>query len=664
MEFVEGRPIDQYCDAQRLDLAGRLRLFAQVCEGVAFAHRNLVLHRDLKPANILVTTGGHAKVVDFGTATLLQPDRLSTISRAPLTPAYASPEQLTGRAVGTASDQYSLGLVLYELVAGAPAFGERTSLMASVERAMAGAQPASAHTTVTPAAAAARQTSMVRLKRQLAGDLGTIVRKALAPDPLARYFSVQHLADDLERWSEGEPILGRTPSMAYRTSRFVHRHWVAVSIAATLLVGLVAATAASVQQAALARRQATIARAESGKAQQLNRFLTQMLSSANPQWSNANAARAGSITVRELLDGASQLVAAELGASPDVEAEMQRTIGITYVGLGATDDGERHLSRALTLYRAQDDARGIAITQNSRGLGLIRGGHFPEAEAALREAAAYVQSLGEDEDHELRMTVASDLALSLTSQQPGHPEALTLMRNAIVAADRHAVNPGGIAVLVQNLGLQLTIAGQLDEAEVRLRDALRRMDALSTPPPERNAVLRSLSELMRTIENYPEAERFGAAAVAGAARDYPANHVVQPAFKGTLGRALVGTGQLDRARAVLLDALADFRRFRPETHPDLTGVRLGLGAVYRMQGHLRDSERILRDARAVMLANPGNKSMSAGTAGELGLTVRALGRRAEAQALLAESHAGFKAVLGDAHPYTRRALARLQGAAN
>jgi tetratricopeptide (TPR) repeat protein/predicted Ser/Thr protein kinase len=662
MEYVDGQPIDRYCDERRLDLAARLRLFAEACAGVSFAHRTLVLHRDLKPSNILVTADGHAKIVDFGTATLLQPDRDSTVSRAPLTPAYASPEQLTGQAMGTASDQYSLGLVLYELLTGAVAFGERRSLMASVERAMAGTAPAAAHTTITAAAAETRQISPARLRRQLAGDLGTIVGKALAPDPLARYASVQHLADDLTRWAEGEPILGRAPSFAYRTARFVQRHWMATAIVAALLAGLVGATVVSFQQAAVARRQAAIATTESGKARQLNRFLTQMLSSANPQWSNANAARAGSITVRDVLDGAGQLVASELGASPEVEAEMRRTIGTTYVGLGATDDAERHLVRALELFRAQGDAYGVAITQNSRGLGLVRAGHFTEAEAALREAQAYVRSRGDAADPELRLTVASDLALALTSQRPGHPEALMLMREAIDVADRQGVNRAGTAVVLQNLGLQLTIAGQLDDAETALREALRRMDALPAPPPERNAVLRSLSELMRTVENYPEAERFGAAAVAGAARDFPADNVVQPAYRTTWGRALAGTGQLDRARAVLLDALADFRRFRPDTHTDLAGVRLGLGTVYRMQGQLRESERILRAARAVMLANPRQQSMSAGTAGELGLTLRASGNRSEADALLAESHAGFKALLGDAHPYTRRALARLNGA--
>ena len=206
MEFVDGVPLDRACDARRLDVAARLQLFAQVCEGVAFAHRNLALHRDLKPSNILVTSDGHVKVVDFGTATLLQPDRLATTSRAPLTPAYASPEQLMGGAVGTASDQYSLGLVLFELLTGAPAFGERTSLMAAVERALARTTTAAPHAVVTDAAAQARQTSLAKLRRTLSGDLATILGKALAHDPAARYASVQHLAEDLARWTAGEPF--------------------------------------------------------------------------------------------------------------------------------------------------------------------------------------------------------------------------------------------------------------------------------------------------------------------------------------------------------------------------------------------------------------------------------------------------------------------------
>ncbi len=667
MEYVDGQPIDHYCDAQQLDLDGRLRLFAEVCEGVAYAHRNLVLHRDLKPSNMLVTADGHVKVVDFGSATLLAPDRLSTVSKAPLTPAFASPEQLMGQAVGTASDQYSLGLVLYELLTGTPPFAGRTSLMAAVERALARTTTTAPHTVVTAAAAAARRTTLARLRRVLSGDLSTIVAKTLAHDPAARYASVQHVADDLALWAKGEPILGRTPSLGYHASRFVRRHWVATAIAATLALALLGATVVSFQQAAIARAQTAVAQAEStkaktesDKARQLNRFLTRMLSSADPTWTNPNATRSGSITVRQVLDEASQLVQTELGGNPSVEAEMQRTIAATYIGLGASDAGERHLDRALELYRRLGDAYGIAVVAHSKGTILNQRGRPSEAEAHLREAFAYARSRDEHDDPEFRFGVAADLALALTTQRPADLEALALLRESIALADRIGLNPGGTAVALQNLGLQLLVGGQLKESEATLRDAVRRLEALPSPPPNRFAGMRNLSELMRTVGNYPEAVRFGAAAAEGAAREYPADHVYQPSFKTTWGRALVANGDVERGRLVLLDALEDFRRFRPDNHPELSGTRLGLGMAYRLQGRLRESERYLREARASVAAT-SMLSVMASIAGELGMTLRASGRTTEANALLNESYTSFKTRLGDAHPYTIQALARLRG---
>ena len=184
----------------------RVRLFLQVCAGLSYAHARRVVHRDLKPSNILVTAEGHAKVVDFGTAALLEPGRVSTESRAPLTPAYASPEQLTGAPVGPAADQYSLGLVLYELLAGTPAFSDRGSLIASMERAVSGTPPTSLADAATAAAAEARATSLPLLRQALAGDLDTIVMAMLAADPAKRHESVQAVADDLGRWLDGAPI--------------------------------------------------------------------------------------------------------------------------------------------------------------------------------------------------------------------------------------------------------------------------------------------------------------------------------------------------------------------------------------------------------------------------------------------------------------------------
>ncbi len=659
MEYVDGVPIDRYCDEHQLDLTRRLQLFAQVCEGVTFAHRSLVLHRDLKPSNILVTGEGRVKVVDFGTATLVQPNRLATISRAPFTPAYASPEQLTGQAVSTASDQYSLGLVLYELVTGARAFRHDTSLIATVERALAGTPPTAPHTTVTAEAAAARQTSVVRLRRQLSGDLGTIVRKALSAEPQHRYPSVQHLADDLARWAEGSPILGRTPSMAYVASRFVRRHWIASSLVATLLVGLVGATLVSIDRAADARRQAAVAATEAGKTSQLNRFLTRMLESAAPVGTNPDAARAMTITVRELLDRAGGTVGAELGATPELEASMRRTLGRAYVSLGATDQGEEHLERAMAIFGERGDSLEMAVTEVVRSKGLLDLGKFDEGERRLRAALPTLRQHQDRVEPDVLASAVNNLALAVTRRDPRSEEGLALMREAILLARDSGTSNAMAANLALNLGLQLLIVGELDTAESMLGDALDLIDRLPTVPPERGWALRQLSELMRTKGDYARAEQYGAAAVEAGAQFLPASHPTLAVFKTTWGRALAYDGQPDRAEPVLLDAYTTFRTIRPPGHQDLLGPQLGLGPTYRLQGRLRESEEILLDARRILSRHPSLKSLMAHADGELGLTLRAQGRASEAQALLEASYTAYRELLGDTHPYAVLAQSRL-----
>ncbi|MBP6515362.1 MAG: serine/threonine protein kinase, partial [Steroidobacteraceae bacterium] len=647
MEYVEGQPIDRYCDSRHLDVPARLKLFAEVCDGVAFAHRSLVLHRDLKPSNVLVTAEGRVKIVDFGTATLLQPDRLATMSPAPLTPAYASPEQLTGGAVGTASDQYSLGLVLFELLTGASAFGERTSLMAAMERALAATTTTAPHAAVTEAAAAARQTSLAKLRRTLAGDLATILGKALAHAPAARYASVQHLADDLGRWAAGEPIQGRAPTLAYQASRFVRRHWVSTSIAATLAVALIAAAVVSVQQAARAReqamlasQQAQIAQTESQKARQLNRFLTQMLSSANPSWYNPKGGSAASITVREVLDGAGALIPAELGGAPDVEAEMRRTLGRTYIGMADPARALPHLQRALELYEASSDRFGEAFTQALLGEARVLMGDYVTAEGYLRSALAYVRSLnGEPTDPDLHMMATNDLAIAINGREMGSAEGLALKREAIDVADRSPATAGPSALGRSNLSVDYMNLGRLDEALDLLRDAERRMAALPADWPERGYVFNNLSLVLRLRGDYPEAEAYGAKATDAAAQVWGRTNARWAGMTVNWARSLVATGQAARGLKALREAYAEFRKVRSADHPDLLGALVGLGVAHRALGQLGNSERMLRQARAIARAARVSNDRSADVAGELGLTLRARGARAEAAALLAEAHA-------------------------
>lgn len=651
MELVEGQRIDEYCDNHRLDLPDRVRLFREVCAGVAFAHRNLVLHRDLKPWNILVTADGRLKIVDFGTAALLASEQLTTLALAPMTPAYASPEQLTGQAVGTASDQYSLGLVLYQLLTGAPPFARRTSLIAAVERAFTGEEPVAPETVVDDTAAKARRTSLARLRRQLAGDLGAIVRRATANDPTTRYVSVEHLAEDLDRWLLGDPVSARPSSFAYLASRFVARHRGSVVVAAILWLSLVGATAVSIRHAA-------VARTESAKARQLNRFLTRMLSSANPSWMNAAAASAGTVTVRQVLDGAGALVATELGSTPEVEAEMRRTLGRTYNGLGAFDQARPHLERALELYRAEGDAHGVAFTQDLLGNVQMQKGDFKGAEVLLRQAVAYVRSRGDDVDPELRQLAMSDLANAIAYQRPGDEEALALMRESA------ALRPGSSVILASitygNLAGQFTRIGRIADAQDAVREALRLMASQpSPPPPEHYSTLRTVGIIHWQQGEFAEAERVLREAAEGSARTRPANHPLQPNFKIWWGRALLASGDVERARPIVEDAYAGYRRLRPAGHLEMALPLITLGILRRADGRLVESEQAIREAREILQHHPASRDRAADAAGELGLTLQAMGRTSEARASLQESYEILQGAFGDAYPPTRQARARL-----
>jgi serine/threonine protein kinase len=253
MEYVDGRPIDVHCDQGRLPTRDRLELFRKVCAAVQFAHRNLVVHRDLKPGNVLVTADGEAKLLDFGIAKLLDPaapgagPETGTTFRM-MTPEYASPEQIRGEPVTTASDIYSLGVLLYELMAGRRPYRLKTPQSGELERAIleqeaerpsaAVLRPAgpAGEAATAEAIGRARSTSPSRLRRRLAGDLDNIVLMALSKEASRRYASVAQLAEDVGRHLDGLPVLARPATLTYRTRKFLRRHRAGVAAAAAVVV--------------------------------------------------------------------------------------------------------------------------------------------------------------------------------------------------------------------------------------------------------------------------------------------------------------------------------------------------------------------------------------------------------------------------------------------
>ena len=369
MEYVDGVPITEYCDTHELGVRERLRLFGEVCAAVQHAHRNLVIHRDLKPGNILVTADGRVHLLDFGIAKLLEPgdtapSQVTRIERV-LTPGYASPEQVRGDTLTTASDIYALGTLLFELLAGSRPFDAHTDSTAGLLEAICQRDPG------RPSARTGRW------RRQIEGDLDSIVAMALRKEPHRRYASADLLREDVERHLNGFPVFAHRGSRRYRFDKFVRRHRAEFVAAVVVVVSLIAGMAAALTQARAAehaRIQAELALAQS---QEIGDFLIDLFRTGE------STEPADEVTALDLLArGAARADA--LRGQPAVQARLLDVLGQLTTHLGRYDDAERMLAQAADLHRARGDSLGLASS-------LIHLAHVHRARRDLQTAQPFAR---------------------------------------------------------------------------------------------------------------------------------------------------------------------------------------------------------------------------------------------------------------------------------
>jgi serine/threonine protein kinase/tetratricopeptide (TPR) repeat protein len=574
MEYIKGVPSDDYCDQYRLNIEQRLRLFLQVCEAVQYAHQKGIIHRDIKPSNILVCAEGDRatpKIIDFGIAKAVsQPLTEQTLftrqGQLLGTPEYMSPEQvdMATQDIDTRSDVYSLGVVLYQLLSGVSPF-DRNVLekagFAELQRTIRQQEPRHPSTQLTKLGEEARQiaerrrTQIVTLARTLHRELEWIPLKAMRKERERRYRTASELADDIQNYLKGNPLIAGPETAMYRAMKFVRRHAGSVATAAlvvgAIVLGLVVSTAMYLR-AEQALRSEAAARAEAERqahiAQAVNEFLNKdLLSSFDP-----DRAKGRAMTVIEILDNAAEKLEGEFNDAPLIEASIRDTLGMTYLSLGKYRVAEPHLERAIELRRGRLGEEHPDTLKSMTHLGWVYMKQFRFSEAEpLKVKALEIgrRVLGEE-----------------------HPDTLLYMNS---------------------LGWVYCMQGRNDEAEplwVKTLEMRRRV--LGEEHPDTLWSMASLAGLYEAQGRYNEAEPLFVKALDGNRRILGEEHRETVGSMSELGWLYYTQGRYDEAEPLLAKPLEIQRRVLGEEHPETLGSMDRLGRVYCMQGRYNDAESL------------------------------------------------------------------------
>ncbi len=616
MEYVAGTPLVEFCDTRQLTVRERLRLFLRIAEAVSHAHAQLVIHRDLKPSNILVSEDGHPKLLDFGIAKLVDPDDDATTTRTGAwgTPAYASPEQVRGEPAGTATDVYALGVLLYELLAGERPYRLDGLPAAEAQRIICEQVPPrpSERIPQDSGAVAARGLSADRLRRDLSGDLDTIVLKALAKEPERRYASVDAFAEDLRRHLDGRPVLARPDSASYRASRFVRRHRAAVSAAAFASVALLGGTAVSVWQARRATTQAVLAsverdraQAEAEKAQLVTRLMADLFRLSDP-----NQMLGDTITARQVLDEGTARIEQELAGQPELQSALLVEVSRVYRNIGLLDRAEALSRRSLALRTERFGPESAEVAESLGDLGLVLAvrDQTDESVEALQRAIALRDALIPAPD-----TVASQLRIELGWQLRAAGDFAGMREAFERALDdlRSALGPASPRTGDALIGLAAALheESRFDEAETLFQDALATLDeAPSRAHPLAATALLNVGMLRRLRERAAEAEPLLRSAHAMRLDLFGPDHPDLLEAAKEWGRSLHESGRVQEGERILAAALDRSRRVLGDEHQVTVGFYDAVGAARLTLGRSAEAyaafERRLALSRTIHADHP------------------------------------------------------------
>jgi eukaryotic-like serine/threonine-protein kinase len=641
LEYVDGQHITDYCDGRRLGIEARVRLFLDVISAVAHAHANLIVHRDIKPSNVLVRSDAEVKLLDFGIAKLLVEDTnpaatLLTQTGGALTPQFAAPEQVTAKPITTATDVYSLGVLLYLLLTGRHPTGERVHSTADLVKAIVDTEPPQASSTIVASdsgrLAEQQATTPERLRRQLRGDLDTIIAKALKKDPAERYSSVTAFGDDLLRYLRQEPISVRPDTLRYRTVKFVRRNRTVVVLATIAILAVIAGLAGTLLQARTASRERDFALHQLARAEAINDLDGYVLSNAAPSGKP--------FTVNELLAGAERIVRRQKG-DETMRAELLISIGRQYTLQDEYQKARSLLEEAHELSRKLPDHTTRA--RASCGLGQVasRTGDMERGEALFQEGAnelpddpLYVvervtcllrgseiaNNRGHDDEALARAQTAEHLVeQSSFRTDPLQLDALIVLAGAYSDAGQPAESNEAYekaaaelerlgrdqtqmaAILFNNWGTTLIRAGRPLDAE----RALRRTIEIARYSEQENSIgptpLHNYANALYQLGRYDEAASYAEQAYAKAEKTGDKKTINQLLLNRC--RIYRAQGNLERAEEMLAQAEAQFRKTLPPGHLAFALLAMERALDAQAQGDLHKAKALANHSLEMMEAS-------------------------------------------------------------
>ncbi|MEO6727197.1 MAG: serine/threonine-protein kinase [Blastocatellia bacterium] len=655
MEHIEGQPIDVYCNTHKLTTDERLELFRTVCSAVHYAHQNLVVHRDLKPTNILVTEAGTVKLLDFGIAKILNPEMFpetvlpTRTWERPMTPAYASPEQVRGHVITTASDVYALGVILYELLTGQRPYqfkGHAPHEIAKVVCETEPDRPSTAVIRATTLAEAAGKTdggAAVRLRNQLKGDLDTIVLMALRKEPQRRYASAEQFSEDLRRHLDGLPVIAREDTFKYRTGKFVARNKLAVVVAAVFALLLAGFLMTTLVQSRRIARERDRAQLERDKAERVSAFLADLFKVSDPSESKGNQ-----VTARELLDKGAERINTELKDQPEVQATLMDVIGEVYIRLGLYDQAEKLLDQSLRTRRQLFGSEHGDVASVLASLSNLyhERGEYGRAEPLDREALAIRRKVYGN----LHLSVGKslhDLAITLQITGKRDEAGMCWQESLAIKRELYGAQSEQVAGDLVSYASYLSDGGDNDGAEAALRDCIRILRQHRAPENlDLMTAVNNLAIVLGRKKNYADAIPLHRELLETKRRIYGAQHPDVALTLNNLGNTLRLAGDLTEAEPIAREALAMRRKLLGENHPNTTLAAYNLGKVLIAKGALPESETLMRQAlNAIQKANHTEEDVAFYQQG-LGESLLAQRRFAESESLLTASFQTYQAKRG------------------